>query len=460
LVSVGRLLKVSPDIRALYLQYPEAAAQNILKEVPQPVGSLIRVAWALHNVKKEDFDAENALDLLRYNELHEWPVLFPQLFTVKEDPLESIRGLVDLYVEVDSAVELVAQGMNALTEAFVNPHVVVAPIALSETEHIRLTCALLIVRIYYQLRSKFGPVHDIATPAYKFRRTFIESLKPWQVEQAVAVEGFVEKCLMPHTAYIYKAIDTKYRCGECFSAKSSYFRKYKTATANDADFSTREFIGYDPNTGAPMTKRPMNFSGAARIRNQPPMSMSPFWDYNDDAQLSPDVIQLRNDGWILYNSIGLYGRLRRPNHEREHLALGVFFWDRDRLASWDLVNLDDITRLHENVMRKLEYMASVHEYVTEFWGCRCCRSTTHCEIREARQIREWTRSPVQCTLEEFLYRKTAKARIAEGHKPVPRKYVEPSVICRFCGLEGHRSARCEEENWSDDEGDGVKSQVG
>jgi hypothetical protein len=148
--------------------------------------------------------------------------------------------------------------------------------------------------------------------------------------------------------------------------------------------------------------------------------------------------------------------MRRHHYDREFLALGVFFWDQDRLASWDLVNLDDIIRLHENVMEKLEYMAGVHEYEAGlgFWGCRCCRSTTHCENREARQIREWTRSPVQCTLEEFLYIKTAKARIAEGYKPVPRKYMEPSIICRFCGLEGHRSARCEEENWSDDEDDG------
>jgi hypothetical protein len=451
------LLKVSPYVRALYLQYPETAAREILKEMPQPVDSLLRVAWALHDVSKEGFDAENALDLLRYNELHEWPIMFPRLFTTTDDPLESIRGLIDLYVEVNSAAELVAQAMNAVTEAFVNPHVVMAPIMLSETEHTRIISALLTVRIYYQLRSKFGPVREIDTPACNFPRTFIQSLNPWQVEQAVSVEGFVEKCLKPNTPYILKAIDSKYRCWECFSAKSTYFRKYKNATAIDDDFSTSVVMGYD-SQGVAIYNRPLSLSVAARNRNYP--NMQPPWNYNDDMCLSTEVPQLRNHGWTLYNSIGLYGSMRRHHHEREFLALGMFFWDQDRLASWNLLDLDDIKTLHNCIGRKLEYFSNLHSFESGWFGCRCCNSTVYCENREARQIREWTRSPVQCTLVEFLYRKTAKARIAGGYKPVPEKYVEPSVSCRCCGLEGHRWLHCAEENWSDDEDDEAQPEVG
>jgi hypothetical protein len=59
-------------------------------------------------------------------------------------------------------------------------------------------------------------------------------------------------------------------------------------------------------------------------------------------------------------------------------------------------------------------------------------------------------------MEEVLYWKTAPLRVASGYKPVPVKYKAPAVICRSCGLDGHRTTRCEEENWSDDDGDMVQ----
>jgi hypothetical protein len=349
LVSIGRLLEVSRYVRALYLQYPETAAREIRKQIPQLLDSLLRVAWALHNVSKEDFDAENALDLLRYNGLHDWPIMFPQLFTTTDDPLESIQGLIDLYVEVDSAAGLVAQGMNAVMEAFRNPYVVVAPITLSDTEHTCIVCALLTVRIYYQLRSKFGPVHALDTPACNFPRTFIQSLKPWQVEQAVSVEGFVDKCLKPNTAYIYEVIDSKYRCWEYFSARSPYFRKYKNATALDNDFQE---VAID--------NRPLSFSSAVRNRNYPNMQLP--WYYDENRHVSTEMSQLRTHGWVLFNSIGLVATMRRHHYERAFLALGMFFWDQNRLASWELIELDDIKRLHNDIDRKLKYFSNLRSF--------------------------------------------------------------------------------------------------
>jgi hypothetical protein len=315
-------------------------------------------------------------------------------------------------------------------------------------------CALLVVRIYYQLRSKFGLVQDIDTPAHEFPHTFIRSLKPWQIEQAVYVEGFVDVCLRRNAAYLYQVINSRYRCMECLSAKSSYFRKYRQVAIAD-DLEPMKAILVDLNRRT-IHRRPVSFSVAASIRNHP--TIQPPWNYIANNSLSSEdshpITQLHIDGWLLYNSIGQHGHLR---FSRMFLSLGLFFWDQDRLASWDLVSLSDIKWLHSRTGKKLEYWSWLMDFESGFFGCRCCHSGTYCDKLEARQVKEWTRSPVQRTMEEYLHRKTAPLRVADGYKPVPEKYMETAVFCRFCWLEGHQSHRCAEESWSDNDDDGVPS---
>ncbi|EUC48503.1 hypothetical protein COCMIDRAFT_33986 [Bipolaris oryzae ATCC 44560] len=171
MISIERLLSVSLYVRSLCIQYPEIVIQGSLSEIPQPFAGFLHVATALHNIS------------------------------------------VDIYVEVDVAADIVAQSMNAAMQIYIDPQVAVTPVVLSVAEHTRLVCALLIVKIYYQLRSKFVPngrrsMKDFAT-------AFMQTLAPWQIAQSSSVEGFLDSCQKFLVGLYDEIIDNRYTCCEC-----------------------------------------------------------------------------------------------------------------------------------------------------------------------------------------------------------------------------------------------------
>ncbi|EMD88823.1 hypothetical protein COCC4DRAFT_137788 [Bipolaris maydis ATCC 48331] len=337
LISFGRLLSVSSYVRSLCIQHPEVVIQGSLSEIPQPVAGLLHVATALHNIN-DDFDGERPLELLEKVNSNEWPLVYSRFLHSGDDVLDYMRGLVDIYVEVDVAADIVAQGMNAAMQIYIDPQVAVTPVLLSVAEHTRLVCALLIVKIYYQLRSKLVP--NGGTSVGDFATAFMQTLAPWQIAQGSSVEGFLDSCQKSPGGLYDDIIGKRYTCCECLLQKSSYLRTYSRAAAVDMD---KGFVfGQD--------KSFPRYSHAAAEEHRRIGRRESLAGRVGYAQ--HPAMQLRNHGWMMYSTISPYDMMRRDLVWR----VGMLFWDQDRLASWGMVDASDVVTLGTETAWRLGYM--------------------------------------------------------------------------------------------------------
>ncbi|KAF1851787.1 uncharacterized protein K460DRAFT_391999 [Cucurbitaria berberidis CBS 394.84] len=343
-VSVGRLLRLSPHLSALFVRYPENTLRDILAQIPPPLAGLVRMSWALHKTRLQDFDSKETLNLLRSTDLLCWAPTSQRIFGDSDVQLGTIHDFIDLYVEVDVAVELVAQGLNATMEALVNPRAVVAPVVLSTTEYTRIACSLFIVKIYCQLQTKF--IHHCRGRT-EFPAAFMTSLKPWQVQQAMSVEQFLQACIHSFDFAIYRVIEKKHMCFQSLSEKSSYFQKYLEVQDSIASHAgLPSFID--------------KFSSAASRLPHPlllhPQSMGSLSDVGHPPKSSQIVTQLRNHGWIIYMS-GIADGTIEYDPSRLLTTVGLLFWDQDRLMGWSIVDQGDVATIDDEFYR-----------VTPTWG--------------------------------------------------------------------------------------------
>ncbi|EUC28105.1 hypothetical protein COCCADRAFT_110003 [Bipolaris zeicola 26-R-13] len=377
LVSIGRLLSVSSYVRSLYIQYPEIVIQGSLSENPQPLAGLLHVATVLHNISDDDFDSDKPFELLEHANSNQWPVIYSRFLRSGDDVLDYMRSLVDIYVEVDVAADIVAQGMNAAMQIYIDPQVAVTPVVLSVAEHTRLVCALLIVKIHYQLRSKFEP--DGPMSARDFATAFMQTLAPWQMAQSSSVEGFLDSCQKYPGGLFNEIIDKRYTCCECLLQRSSYLRNYSRDVAVDR-YKGHAFAG---DTSFP------RYSPAAEVERRRIGRRESWAGRVGDAQ--HPATQLRNHGWMMYDTISPGDMMRR------HLVwrVGMLFWDQSRLADWGMVDSSDVVTLGTQTAWRLGYMRRRYPYSLQ---------RGHIEDTTSQQIVEWTRSHEQIDFEEFLAR--------------------------------------------------------
>ncbi|KAH7361237.1 hypothetical protein BKA66DRAFT_471189 [Pyrenochaeta sp. MPI-SDFR-AT-0127] len=124
----------------------------------------------------------------------------------------------------------------------------------------------------------------------------------------------------------------------------------------------------------------------------------------------------------------------------------MLFWDLNRLAQWDMVHHNDIKVAMEEFRLRLQHV-STNYHSGRHWDCHPDLDPAYIPNMKARQIIQWTRCPVQCTLEESLYQKTALARFMARRPPLPSKYIEVGTLCYLCGLDGHNGFHCIESSW-------------
>lgn len=396
--SIRRLLRLSTNLRTLFLSYSESCLQQILQELPRTLANLLRASWMLHNVDSADFDTEAALDLLRQSDLTEHTSRDAQVLAEGDDPLLVVGGLMTLYEEVEVGAELYAQSLNAAMETFVNPCEQIKPVVLSPTEHFRIACAFWILKIYYQLHLKLylHPKCD------EFRQAFVARLLPWQVQQVASLEQFLHNVGNEQPTALYTIIDTKFSSWEELSDKSLYFRNY---------FHT---LGWSNPHIFPVGQ-PVTFCAASQtlrdIRRTP--QGPPPWSV---AQVSPDVFlqlfstdyPLWNYGWICYDWILNKTSTSTCDLRSYFSDLGLFFWDYNRLARWHLADLNDFKVNFKGYWRRTAEASQI--------AARNNRSTLPVEAQKEEQsvesIAEWTRCPVQCTFEEWSYQPIALSSYA------------------------------------------------
>jgi hypothetical protein len=442
---------LSAYVRGLFLRYPETTFEDIFADTSYPVGSLSRLSWALHNISDKDFDPEKALHLLTHVDLLHWSAMYQRVLSKDDEPLKIVQGFIDLYIEVDTAVNKIAQAMNAAMEALVHPYVVHSPIVLSGAEYTRIACAIYVLKIYYQLRLKFFHAgHDWRS---RFPETYLKGLKPWQVDQALCIEQFYHICQNGGKFQdMFGIIDREYTCKVCLSETSSFFRNYAKALRPSVEFNPGSF------------SFPKDFKCAVNdLRRRPTNSLiPPPWHYDLEAighpsHISPIPTQLRNYGWTVFNAVFIdeEGEDRTlVNWQFRHVmpSLGILFWDQDRLTSWEIVSSNDLVDAFRTLDRRVRE-ETIRKRNKQNRSKYCPPGSERVDVSKARQIIEWTRQPVQCSLEEWLYQRTALVRIEEGRPLMPGKYIEPGAVCQWCGLDGHESRWCNEWSWVEDDGE-------
>ncbi|KAL6710826.1 hypothetical protein ACN47E_007883 [Coniothyrium glycines] len=415
----------------------------------QPVDGFLRLSWALESLGEDEFDPDKALSLLEDMDLINWSTIYRRVLREKDDPLDVVRCLMNLYIEVDVVVDVVAQGLNAAMEALTHPHTIHSAVVLSNAEYVRIACSVLVLRIYYQLCHKF--IHAEHDHTSTFPELFIWSLQPWQIDQALTVERFFDTCHYDnfHGTSMFGIIDKEYTCKVCIAEKSSFFRFYQ-------DFlDPWEKYGHNRTFPRALHEIVAQLDRRGRPRYWPPWQ-SDVNPWKTSPVASPTALRLNTSGWSFYNTILIEtatdGRFRGNELRRGIPSLGLLFWDQDRLHNWGIEDHDDVSDLSDELLLRLQ------DASMDTRGKFSLQSPEEEQLSQARQVVEWTRQPVQCSLQEWLYQHTALARIKEGKRVIPSKYIEVGAVCYVCGLDGHRSQFCHEASWLRDEDDHAMSE--
>lgn len=375
---MGRLLRASSHARSICLKYPDTAIQVALGKIPQRIASILHVASVFEGISDDNFNADEMIELLKYASLVEWPVRYPQLFVARDDVLRRMQSMADIYAEVNVAADIVAQAMNAATETCLHPHVVVTAISLSATERTRMVCALLLVRIYYQLRFKFD--NEDYRRARNFTAAFMQTLAPWYMAQGLSIEGFLNSCAKYPGGLFDKIIDKRYTCGECLSQKSAYLREYTQVAVVDIE------TGYFAGQGSDV------FRYSDAVEAEEDRRRQECWGgYRQQAQFPGwgQATLLCNHGWTMCDSYGFDAIMQKELV----LSCGILFWDQSRLADWGLVDQGDVAEMSRQRVRQILAPAWYYEHSLQ----EDCEEETR-----SQQLVEWTRAFTQISFEEFL----------------------------------------------------------
>jgi hypothetical protein len=151
------------------------------------MSALFQLSQDLHNMQTDGFDQAVALDMLRTTELIEYSGELSSPQPLIADPLEALHIVVDFYMEVHDAAELFGQCMADGMSKFLDPTVHTPPIVLSDTEHIRIACALWLMKIHHQLLSKLTRSESRMHIPH-LTDAFVASLQPLQVDQVLSLE--------------------------------------------------------------------------------------------------------------------------------------------------------------------------------------------------------------------------------------------------------------------------------
>jgi hypothetical protein len=151
------------------------------------MSALFQLSWDLHNMQVDDFDHAVALNMLQTVELIEYSGEFCSPQPLITDPLEALHTVVDFYMEVHDVAELFGQCMADGMSKFLDPAVHTLPVVLSDTEHMRIACAVWLMKIHHQLLSKLTR-SEARMQIPPLTDAFVASLQPWQVDQVLSLE--------------------------------------------------------------------------------------------------------------------------------------------------------------------------------------------------------------------------------------------------------------------------------
>jgi hypothetical protein len=310
-------------------------------------------SWALH---RHDH-ANKALSLIGPHKVVELSTLCPYILENDANPMDALEGLFAMCEDVDCLVEVYAHSTAAAIEQYANPWVEYSPIKLSTTEFTRLAHTFWMLRVFYQLQLLFAH-HESAQP---FVQRFISDLQPWQVKQCLSVELFLASSGFSATSSVYTLIGNKNGARSGLQRTSRFFQSYiEVANVNMHDETKRRLTTF---TLATYFVAERDLTPVPWLRSQPRLVMEvgrEGFEYS--------VSQLRNDGWMIYESVRQHDPVRPQEYYQFFSNMGIFFWDLDRLADWELIDVECFPEIVHEFRNRLRIMAK-HRYQD---CCGCC----------------------------------------------------------------------------------------
>jgi hypothetical protein len=378
LPSLRRLVRVSIRLRNLFLLYPDTCLLECLQQTPEAVCGYLGASWALHNTDYEKFDATDVLVRLQSSRSIAHFCADSRVFTLGEDPFQSINDLADLYEEVETAVGPCAQSFSAAMESIFKPCARLKPIDISSTEHLRFVDSLWILKIYYQLHLKFSHYRK----EQDFRLAFVASLPAWQLQRVLSLETFLVRRLEERPARPRYVVDDENLSWETLSAKSTYFRNYLQATgwySTSHETTVMSFINAS-----------YHFRAIPALPPAPWGLLSCEDEFTSYRPLSEEEPQLHSFGWLFF----VYVMRNHHSHSLQRtyffLNTGFLFWNRNRLSAWDL---------SDPTLFGYALDAFMYPHFRETASSSVFIRLS--EIRKAKSITRWTRCPIQCSFEEW-----------------------------------------------------------
>lgn len=227
-MTASKLLEASTRVRRLYTKYPTTALPFIIAELPAPMCALFQLSWDLDNTQTDNFDYAAVLDLLQTIELIEYSGELGSPQPLIADPLEALHTVVDFYMEVHDAAELYGQCMADGISKFLDPTVHTPPIVLSDTEHMRIACALWLTKIHHQLLLKLTVGESAETYPFNITDAIVANLQPWQLDQVLSLERKLQEGIYPHQNTLEYAGQVDPRLVERLLS-TSYIERYSAA---------------------------------------------------------------------------------------------------------------------------------------------------------------------------------------------------------------------------------------
>jgi hypothetical protein len=346
-----------------------------------------------------------------------------------------MQAMTDLHVEVYNAAELVGKCMFVGVHATLDPYMQTPSFTMSTTEHARIACSLLIINIYHELRLKFlrcAPEHS-----REFAGAFMRNLKPWQIDQATPLTPFLNQddsdLCVRFLAIVRMRSDVRERLLETDCVKN-----------------LSRSSGFAVGSGG----QRITFESAALLLQHRRQSgrtwLHVFGDVGYHSRPLSIISELQNHAPDCSESALQQAPVRDLELHLDMVRLqGLLFWDYDRLKSWNLADTDQPTAAHE-FLRKVADI--VRDDIGVPWQ-KQIYGPEDIEHTKQRQLLEWMRCPIQCTLEEWLWQRTVDTDLVRSRELFPRKYIELGAVCTICGQDGHWATRCRPDLWSDDEGE-------
>jgi len=373
------------------MRFSAIALPSIIAQFPAPINTLFRVSMDLDAMQDDRFDPVSILEKLYTVNVLEWLELLPSSRLPIVDPILALQSVSDFYTEVEEAAELIGRLMIIKVERLANPHVCVPPITISTTEHIRLASTLLIIKIYYQLRPRFLKQGEYAGQLAPF---YWKNLTPWLMDQGTTLDWLLLRCSGEYEHSLCHWDQSESELLMCLS-ESRFVRSYHVLYHQELASTFRIIPRFSHNLNGqhPGIRGPGYWHHEPSDVGHPAMSAQLR---NHVSSCSDPTLQS-----VPQAHTGRYANICRQ--------IGLYFWDYSRLNVWGLADpveliaaVDACPGLSQVAMRYND---------TPEWDIGIRQREAAVERTKQRQIIEWTRCPVQCSLEEWLRQKTALQRL-------------------------------------------------